>query len=51
MLRLIRWGILLLVLVLIVGFVGCARGREHRRGDDVGEGSLGAARRPVAVAS
>jgi hypothetical protein len=51
MFRLIRWGILLLVLLLLVGFVGCARGREHRRGDDVGEGSLAAAPRPVAVVS
>jgi hypothetical protein len=36
----IRWVILVLLLVVLVGLIAYARGREHRRGDE--EGALGA---------
>jgi len=31
-----RWIIVVIVLVLVIGLVAFARGRDHRRGDDVG---------------
>ena len=32
----IRWTIVVVLLVLLVGLLVFARGREHRRGDEVG---------------
>jgi hypothetical protein len=40
-----RWVITLVIVLVLVGLVAFARGREHRRGDE--EGALGA--RPVVV--
>lgn len=40
-----RWVIALVIVVVLVGLIAFARGREHRRGDE--EGALGA--RPVVV--
>ncbi len=34
--RLWRWAIGALVVLLVIGLMAFARGREHRRGDDVG---------------
>ena len=31
-----KWVIAVIVVLLVVGLVAFARGREHRRGDDVG---------------
>jgi hypothetical protein len=31
-----RWVIVLLVALVVVGMIAFARGRDHRRGDDVG---------------
>jgi hypothetical protein len=31
-----RWVIVVLIALLVVGLVAFARGREHRRGDEVG---------------
>jgi hypothetical protein len=31
-----RWVLILVVVLLVIGLVAAARGREHRRGDDVG---------------
>jgi len=30
------WVVVVLVVVLVIGLLAFARGREHRRGDDVG---------------
>jgi hypothetical protein len=43
-----RWVIVVIVLVVIVGLIAFARGREHRRGDEVG--ALGRAVPVVTVA-
>ncbi|HEX5938170.1 MAG TPA: hypothetical protein VFZ75_10850 [Actinomycetota bacterium] len=40
----LRWIIVILLVVALVGLLAFARGREHRRGDE--EGALGA---PVPV--
>jgi hypothetical protein len=40
----IRWVILVLLVLVLVGLIAFARGREHRRGDE--EGAFGA---PVPV--
>jgi hypothetical protein len=40
-----RWVIIVLIALLVVGLLAFGRGREHRRGDE--EGALGA-RAPVA---
>ena len=31
-----RWVIVLVIALVVVGLIAFARGREHRRGDDVG---------------
>ena len=41
----IRWIVVILVVLLLVGMLAYARGREHHRGDE--EGAMGA--RAVAV--
>jgi hypothetical protein len=42
-----RWLIVVLIVLVLVGLVAFARGREHRRGDD--EGALGAPVRAVSI--
>jgi hypothetical protein len=37
-----RWVVVVLIVVVVVGLLAFARGREHRRGDEVGQGSIGA---------
>jgi hypothetical protein len=37
-----RWVVVLVVVVLVVGLIAFARGRDHRRGDEPGQGSIGA---------
>jgi hypothetical protein len=37
-----RWVVVLLVVVLLVGLLAFARGPDHHRGDETGEGSIGA---------
>ena len=32
-----RWVVVILVVLVLVGLLAFARGREHRRGDDVGD--------------
>jgi hypothetical protein len=32
-----RWVVVVIVLLVIVGLLAFARGRDHHRGDDVGE--------------
>jgi hypothetical protein len=41
----IRWIVVIVVLLVLVGLIAFGRGREHRRGDEVG--ALGS---PVGVA-
>jgi hypothetical protein len=31
-----RWVVVLVIALIVVGLIAFARGREHRRGDDVG---------------
>ena len=31
-----RWVVVFVIVVLVVGLIALARGRDHRRGDDVG---------------
>ena len=38
-----RWVVVLVIAVLVVGLIAFARGRDHRRGDEPGQGSIGAA--------
>jgi hypothetical protein len=38
-----RWVVVLVVVVLVIGLIAFARGRDHRRGDEPGQGSIGAA--------
>jgi hypothetical protein len=38
-----RWVVALLVALLVIGLIAFARGPDHRRGDETGEGSIGAA--------
>jgi hypothetical protein len=42
-----RWVVVVVVLLVVVGLVAYARGRDHRRGDEVGALDPGA--RPAAV--
>ena len=37
-----RWVIVVVAVLLAVGLVAWARGRDHHRGDDVGEHASGA---------
>ncbi len=37
-----RWVIVVVVVLVVVGLVAFARGRQHHRGDEVGSGSMGA---------
>ena len=32
----IRWGVVLLLALVLIGLISYARGDEHHRGDDVG---------------
>ena len=32
-----RWVVVILVVLVLVGLLAFARGREHRRGDELGE--------------
>jgi hypothetical protein len=38
-----KWVIVVLVVLLAVGLIAFARGPIHHRGDETGEGSIGAA--------
>jgi hypothetical protein len=38
-----RWVIGIVVALLVVGLIAFARGRDHQRGDETGEGSIGSA--------
>ena len=38
-----RWVVVLLVALLLIGLIAFARGPDHRRGDETGQGSVGAA--------
>ena len=42
MFRVWRWIIGLVIVLLVVGLLAFARGRDHHRGDDVGSGSVAA---------
>lgn len=42
-----RWVVVIVVLLVVVGLIAYARGRDHRRGDEVG--ALGPGPRPAAV--
>ena len=37
-----RWVIVIVVVLVLVGLVAFARGRDHQRGDETGSGSIGA---------
>ena len=37
-----RWVVVILVALLLIGLIAFARGPDHRRGDETGEGSIGA---------
>jgi hypothetical protein len=37
-----RWVVVVLVALLVIGLIAFARGPDHRRGDETGEGSMGA---------
>jgi hypothetical protein len=37
-----RWVFVLVILLVVVGLIAFARGREHRRGDEVGALGRGA---------
>ncbi len=39
----VRWVIIIVAVVLVLGLVAFARGGEHRRGDDVGSSARGGA--------
>jgi hypothetical protein len=43
----VRWVIVILLVVVLVGLLAFARGREHRRGDE--EGALGSSARVARV--
>jgi hypothetical protein len=38
-----RWVVVVLVVLLVIGLIAFARGPDHRRGDETGAGSIGAA--------
>jgi hypothetical protein len=46
-----RWLLVVVVLLVVVGLIAYARGREHRRGDDVGAFRPAHPTTAVAVAS
>jgi hypothetical protein len=37
-----RWVVVVLIALLVIGLIAFARGPDHRRGDETGEGSIGA---------
>jgi hypothetical protein len=37
-----RWVVVVLVALLVIGLIAFARGPDHHRGDETGEGSIGA---------
>jgi hypothetical protein len=37
-----RWIVVVLLALLVIGLIAFARGPDHRRGDETGEGSIGA---------
>jgi hypothetical protein len=37
-----RWIVVVLIALLVIGLIAFARGPDHRRGDETGEGSIGA---------
>jgi hypothetical protein len=37
-----RWVVVVVLAVLVVGLLAFARGRDHLRGDEPGQGSIGA---------
>jgi hypothetical protein len=37
-----KWIVVVLVALLVIGLLAFARGPDHRRGDETGEGSIGA---------
>jgi hypothetical protein len=43
-----RWVLVVVVLLVVIGMLAFARGRDHRRGDEVGRQAAGD--RPVATA-
>ena len=38
-----RWVIAIVLALLVVGLIAFARGPDHHRGDETGEGSIGSA--------
>jgi hypothetical protein len=38
-----RWVVVVVVAVLVIGLIAFARGRDHRRGDEAGSGSIASA--------
>jgi hypothetical protein len=38
-----RWVVVVLVVLLVIGLIAFGRGPDHRRGDETGAGSIGAA--------
>jgi hypothetical protein len=38
-----RWVVVVLIALLVIGLIAFARGPDHRRGDETGEGSIGVA--------
>jgi hypothetical protein len=38
-----RWVVVVIVAVLVIVLVAFARGRDHRRGDETGSGSIASA--------
>ena len=43
----IRWIVVIVLVLVLVGLIAFARGREHRRGDEVG--AFGSSVRPARV--
>jgi hypothetical protein len=37
-----RWVVVVLIALLVIGLIAFARGPDHRRGDETGEGSIAA---------
>jgi len=37
-----KWIVMVLVALLVIGLIAFARGPDHRRGNETGEGSIGA---------
>ena len=44
-----RWVVVIVLAVVLVGLIAFARGRDHHRGDEEGEGALGSPARVVRV--